>query len=190
MATATSERLMTAEEFLQVPDDGMERMLIRGRLWEKPMTKRNRWHSRVEAQIVYLLKAWLETRSRPRGEILSGEAGFRIRRNPDTAVGIDVAYVSHEVAVREPDDTRLVDGPPTLAVEILSPNDKQEELTAKLDSYLEAGVPLVWVVEPHFQTVTVYTPGGRPEMYSGEDVLSGEPHLPGFRATVGRIFAR
>lgn len=190
MATATSERLMTAEEFLQVPADGMERMLIRGRLWEKPMTKRNRWHSRVEAQITYLLKAWLQTLPRPRGEVLSGEAGFRIRRDPDTAVGIDVAYISHEVAAREPDDTRLVDGAPTLAVEILSPNDKHEEIAAKVDGYLEAGVPLVWVVDPHFQTVTVHRPGGRPKMYSGDDELSGDPHLPEFRTTVGQVFAR
>lgn len=190
MATATSERLMTADEFLALPDDGTERMLIRGHLWEKPMTKRNRWHSSAEARIVHLIWVWLETRPSPRGEVYSGEAGFRIRRNPDTIVGINVAYVSHEVASRDPDDTRLVDGPPVLAVEILSPNDKQEEIAAKVDGYLEAGVPLVWVVDPHFKTVTVHRPGGRPEMYSGDDELSGQSHLPEFRTRVGQIFAR
>jgi Uma2 family endonuclease len=190
MATATeaSPRLMTAEEFLALPDDGMDRMLIRGRLWERAMTRRNRWHSRVEAQIVYLLKRWRETLPRPRGQVYSGEAGFRLRRDPDTIVGIDVAYVSAEIAGRDPDDTMLIDGPPILAVEILSPNDNQEEIAAKVDSYLEAGVPLVWVVDPHFQTVTLYRPDGQPEMFSGNDELTGDPHMPGFRVAVSQIF--
>jgi len=46
---------MTTEELLALPEDGVDRYLIRGLLREKPMTKRNRWHTRVEARIVYLL---------------------------------------------------------------------------------------------------------------------------------------
>ncbi|MEX0702042.1 MAG: hypothetical protein WD069_08095 [Planctomycetales bacterium] len=86
-ATETSSRLMTAEEFLALPEDGMERMLIRGRLWEKPVTRRNRWHSWIEARIVYLLWDWLESQPKPRGLVHSGEAGFRLHRDPDTFVG-------------------------------------------------------------------------------------------------------
>ena len=51
--------LMTAEEFLALPDDGMERDLIRGEIREKPMTRRNRDHSGVEAKIAALLIIWL-----------------------------------------------------------------------------------------------------------------------------------
>ena len=35
MSTATAPKLMTAEEFLALPDDGVERWLIRGQLREK-----------------------------------------------------------------------------------------------------------------------------------------------------------
>src|SRR6266542_2614322 len=94
---AVSERI-TTEQLLAMPDDGKERWLIDGELREKEMTRRNRGHSRVEATIAYLLNRWLEKQSSPRGEVLVGEAGVRLRRNPDTTVGVDVAYVSAQVA--------------------------------------------------------------------------------------------
>ena len=42
MATATLS--ITTAELLAMPEDGMDRWLIRGELREKPMTKRNRYH--------------------------------------------------------------------------------------------------------------------------------------------------
>ena len=190
MSTAAPPALMTAEEFLALPDNGTERMLIRGRLWEKPMTRRNRWHSRTEARIAHLLGTWLETQPEPRGEIYSGEAGCRLRSDPGSIVGIDVCFVSAEIAARDAADTRLIDGPPVLAVEILSPSDKQDEITAKVDEYLSCGVPLVWVVDPHFKTVIVHRPNRTPEMFAGDDEMSADPHLPGFHIPVSSIFKR
>ena len=69
-----------------------------------------------------------------------------------------------------------------------SPSDKQEEVLAKVREYLDVGVPLTWVVEPVFQTVTVYRPNDRPKLYSGTDVLTGENQMPGFSITVQDIF--
>jgi hypothetical protein len=53
------KRTMTAEEFLALPEDGIDRELIRGELRERGMTYRNRFHSKVEANIVFELKLWL-----------------------------------------------------------------------------------------------------------------------------------
>src|SRR5438046_2476087 len=102
MATMTETPELTLDELLQL-DDGVERWSIQGEVWEKPMTYRNRWHSALEAWIVYLLLDWLVKLPLPRGRVLSGEAGFRLRRDPNSTVGIDVAYVSAEVAARNPD---------------------------------------------------------------------------------------
>jgi Uma2 family endonuclease len=187
-------RLMTAEEFLALPEDGVERWLIDGRLREKrgepSMTIRNRTHSRLTARIAQLLGNWLDQQPAPRGEIFDGEAGCRLRRDPDSVVGIDVVYVSPELASRDAGDTTLIDGVPTLAVEVLSPNDTVEEIHETVDSYLAAGVPLVWVVDPHFRTVTVHRPGQEPEPFNVQGELSGDPHLPGLRLRVASIFAR
>jgi Uma2 family endonuclease len=181
---------MTTEELLAIPDDGVERWLIRGQLREQGMTRRNRWHGGVEAKISYFLWAWLRQQPEPHGQVLSGEVGCRLRRNPDTSVGVDVMYISADLADREPEDTSLIDGPPILAVEILSPSDKLEEITEKVDEYLRAGVALVWVVDPHFHTVTVYRPDAAPQMFNVSEELTGEPHLPGFRVAVADIFKK
>src|SRR5690349_20342695 len=89
---------LTTEDLLALPENGTDRELIRGELREKPVTRRNRRHSRTMVRIGYLLERWLQRQPEPRGEVVCGEAGFRLLRNPDTTVGIDVAYVSAEVA--------------------------------------------------------------------------------------------
>jgi Uma2 family endonuclease len=193
MSAPVAERLMTTEELLAMPDDGVERWLIRGQLREKrgeDVTRRNRWHGRMKARIAQRLGAWLDRQPEPRGEVYLGEIGCRLRRDPDSTPGIDVAYVSHDVAVRESDETAFIDGVPILAVEILSPSTTVEEIEEKLDEYIAAGVPLVWVVNVHFRTVTVHRPGAPPEMFNDTQQLSAEPHLPGFVVPVAKIFAR
>jgi Uma2 family endonuclease len=182
--------LLTTEELLALPDDGVERWLIHGQLREKPMTVRNRQHSLIMARLTTLLTVWRDGQPEPRGQVLCGEAGCRLRRNPDSTVGIDVVYVSADVAARESGETSLIDGPPVLAVEILSPKDTQEELHEKVKDYLSAGVRAVWVVDPFDQTVRVYRSGAEPVLCNTAQELSGEPDLPGFRAPVALIFGR
>jgi Uma2 family endonuclease len=188
MAVVEAIAPMTTEQLLALPDDGVERWLIRGQLREKPMTYRNRFHSRTMARLARFLDVWLDQQPEPRGSVLVGEAGVRLRRDPDTTVGIDVVYISAELAARQSDDTTLIDGVPVLAVEILSPNNTVEEIDEKIDQYLEAGVPLVWIIDPHDRTVTIYRPDQEPEFVNAHQELSGEPHLPGFRVAVADLF--
>jgi Uma2 family endonuclease len=183
MATVATPT-MTTEELLALPDDGMERWLIAGALRERPMTVRNRFHSRALICVGTELELCLRQQPAPRGQVLGGEAGVRLSRDPDTTVGIDLVYVSAEVVVRQTDETMLIDGVPTLAVEILLPDDTIEEIHEKITVYLSAGVPFVWVVNVYDRTVTVYRPDAEPELLNVRQELSGEPHLPGFRVPV------
>ena len=190
VSTITSPKLMTTEEMLALPDDGMDRELIEGRLREKPMTMRNRRHSRLEIRIGKILDNWLDTQPASLAEVVGGEAGFRLRRNPDTSVGIDVAYVSHEIVANTPETSPFFEGPPVLAVEILSPSDAQEDIDEKVDLYLATGVKIIWVVNPRFRTINVYRPDAEPELFNELQEITAEPHLPGFRVAVAEIFGR
>ena len=185
MATVVAPR-MTVEEFLALPDDGVERMLIDGVVREIGMTIRRWRHGDVQASIAFLLKGWLRAQPRPRGRVIDGEVGFRLATG--TLVGVDVAYVAPELAAATPESQAIFQGAPTLAVEILSPSDKQEDIDDKVAAYLAAGVPIVWVVQPRFRTVTVYRPDALPSLYNVGDEIDAEPHLPGFRAAVAMIF--
>ena len=181
---------MTTEELLALPDDdAVERWLLRGKLIERPMTRRNFSHSRTEAKITYVLQNWLNQQPAPRGMIVSGEAGVRLSRNPDSSVGIDVAYISAEQVAATPRNAFLIEGAPVLAVEILSPSDRNDDVTDKLQEYIDAGVKLVWRVEPVLGLVTVLRPDTEPEGLNVNGYLDGGPHLPGFRVAVAEIFA-
>jgi Uma2 family endonuclease len=189
MSTAVAPGLMTAEDLLAMPDDGVERWLIRGKLREKPMTVRNREHSRIMAQMTRLLGNWLVGQPEPRGQVLCGEAGCRLRGTPESVVGIDVAYISAELAARSSEETTLIDGAPILAVEILSPNEVKETTDEKIGEYLAAGVALVWIIDPRWRTVETFRPNAQPQMVNCDQELTAEPHLPGFRVRVAELFA-
>ncbi len=191
-----ARKTMTLEEFLALPDDGVHRELIRGEVREYPdpeesgqlkMTIRNPFHSEAETCLAQVLKNWLDRQPKPRGKIVSGEAAFRLKRNDATLVGIDVAYASPEVAATRDRRKRYLDGPPVLAVEILSPSDDHASIVEKVDLYLEVGT-VVWVVDPDFRTVAVHQPGEPVQTYNDRQELSGDPYLPGFRVPVVRLF--
>ena len=177
----------TADDLMAMADDGTRREIMRGELRESPEEPRTRLHSAAEANIVHLLGEWLDHRPGPRGELHSGGAAFRIRQGPETFVGIDVAYASADLVASADPDRPYYDGPPVLAVEILSPSDTHEEVVEKVALYLEAGV-VVWEVDPDFRTIRVHRPGRAPGAFNVDQELSGEPYLPGFRVPVARVF--
>ena len=185
-------RLMTAEELLALPEDGTERELIRGVVIATPaedaMTIRNKRHGFSEGMIAYFLNAWRLANPQAAGIVVTGETGFRLRRDPDTVVGVDVAYVSRELMGTPADETNLFEGPPILAVEVLSPSDKKGKVDDKISEYLSAGVSIVWIVDPRFRTVTIYRPDAVPVMVGSDGHLTAEPHLPGLRIPVTEIF--
>jgi Uma2 family endonuclease len=179
---------MTIDEFLALPENGVHRELIQGRVRELGMTVRNRFHSRIEASVVYNLVKWLREQPEPRGEVVCGEAGFRLKGTKESLIGVDVALVGADLLARTEPKQTMYDGPPVLAVEILSPSDKHEDTVDTVASYLEVGT-VVWMIDPDFQQVTVFRPGEPARTYAVDEEFEGEPYLPGFRARVIDLLA-
>jgi Uma2 family endonuclease len=194
-ATTTPPKVWTAEDLLAMPDDGVERWIIRGQLREKPsefpeakMTVRNRHHCEVTINVGTAIKTWLKSQPKPRGAVYGGELGVLLPGHSST-VGIDVAYApANVVGVQDDDKTTLLDGVPTLTVEILSPNDTVQQIHEKTREYLRAGVPIVWVIEPEDQTVKVCRPGLPAETFNITQRLPEHPAMPGFTPTVAELF--
>ncbi len=57
-----------------------------------------------------------------------------------------------------------------------------------IDGHLNAGVPLLWYVNPYDCTIIIYRLGTQPELVNTDHELTAEPHLPGFRVAVKEIF--
>ncbi len=138
-----------------------------------------------------LLRNWLCQQPEPRGRLYTGDIRVRVDRDPDTFVGIDLAYISADLASETSDDALFIDGLPTVLadVEILSPSDTVEGIREKSNAYLAAGVPLVWEVNPFSKVVAAYRPGAPPGHFNVTQDLTADPHLPGFRVPVVEVFA-
>ncbi len=188
MSIVSPPDLVTLDQFLLIPRDDMDRELIRGEVRERPMTRRNRFHAKAEANLARLIGNWVANQTEPTGAVYSGEVGCILHRNPDTNVGIDVAYFSLETIASQSNVTTMIDGAPILAIEILSPSDQQAEIAEKVGVYLDAGVKLVWIVDPHFRTVTVHREQTPPVLFNVNQSISGESILNGLELNVAEIF--
>jgi Uma2 family endonuclease len=121
------------------------------------------------------------------GWVFGAEGGFLIRRDPDTVRAPDAAFVSTErMPVSVP--AGFFPGPPDLAVEVLSPNDRASDVFAKVSDWLESGCRKVWVVDPETRSIAVYSPVAQMRMLHVSDALTDDDVLPGFQVDVRRIF--
>lgn len=77
--------------------------------------------------------------------------------------------------------------PPDLAVEVVSPADRPRQVLDKVGEYLEAGVRLVWVIDPAARRATSYRSISEVREVGAEDDLDGEDVLPGFRCRLSQI---
>ena len=108
----------TAEHLADFDDQGAERKIVEGRLIEYPLSERGYLHSRVTARLGQILGNRRDQQPEPHGDVLVGDAAFRPRRNPHTAVGVDVTYISPAQRAGAILDTFALEGPPLPAVEI------------------------------------------------------------------------
>jgi len=79
---------------------------------------------------------------------------------------------------------------PDLAVEILFEGNTTEEMNRKLREYFQAGVRLVWYIEPKTCTARAYTAVGEWTEVGPNDSLTGGEVLPGFELPLAQLFAR
>lgn len=183
MTTAT--RLMTADEFLMMPDDGRRYELVRGELVELGPPP-GFLHGDVAGNAFAIL--WNYVRPRGLGRVSAAETGFRISTDPDTVRAPDAAFVAAE---------RLPDGElpsgylpfaPDIVVEVVSPSDRQSDVEAKAQIWLDAGARLVWVVYPLSRTVRVHRPDTETVALRDDQALDGATALPGFSVRVSALF--
>ena len=195
MSVATPARVYTADDLLAMPDDGVRRWVIRGELREEPtefaelgMTIRNRLHSQVMATASGILRDWQRALPQPHGGAYCGEVGVILPTEPTTTVGVDIVLTSAEMEAAQTEATTLLEGVPLLMVEIWSPSTTKATMDEKVAEYLAVNVPTVWVIDPRWQSVTIYHPNQRPMTFYPPDSLPADANLPGLTVAVRDLF--
>jgi len=173
---------LTADDLLTMPGDYE---LIRGELRETSP-------SSAEPTIVSInvsSSLFAHVRERRLGLVTGADGGFVLSQDRATVVAPDVGFIRRERIPRDFDYQHYFPVPPELAVEVVSPSDSFGEVMEKVDLYLEAGVPLIWVAVPQRRVVMVYRPGQPQRTLTENDELDGEEIVPGFRLSVRAVFA-
>ena len=122
-------------------------------------------------------------KQRQLGYVFGAESGFIIQRNPDSVRAPDVAFVLRDrVAGELPKE--FFDGPPDLAVEVLSPSDTASAVHEKAEDWLGAKCQEVWLIDPQRKTASKCTWSVNAIVREPVEHLSTEL-LPGFELGLG-----
>lgn len=178
--------LMTAEELMQLPDDGWCYELVEGRLVR--MSPTGGRHGRVVMALLRAVDRFVEERHL--GLVFPAETGFWIspEDEPDTVLAPDLAFVQAS-RVPDPETTGYLRIAPDFVVEVASPSQGQAQMGAKARTWLSAGVCLVWIVFPQNRAVQVWRDGELMRVATAQEELSGDEVLPGFIVPVRDLFS-
>ncbi|HEY0009235.1 MAG TPA: Uma2 family endonuclease [Tepidisphaeraceae bacterium] len=175
---------MTADELLALGPD-FHGELVRGRIIE--MAPAGSDHGDIALTLGSLVHVFV--REHKLGRTYAAETGFILALNPDTVRAPDVAFVSAARVDQLRAGSGFLNGPPDLAVEVLSPSNSAAEMLEKVSDYLKAGTKLVWIVNPTRRTITVHDVGKQDvDVLAETDTLTAEGVLPGFAVRVATIF--
>ena len=178
-----SEELLTADDLLALEKLGKSTELVRGRLIvrEPPST----YHGSVQSILNILVGSYVRTHAL--GAVFGQDTGFKIASNPDTVRAPDLAFVDR-ARVAQIGRRGYAALAPDLVAEILSPGDRPGELLTKVGEWIEAGVRLVWVIDPERRVATLYRDDGDVMTVSSDGDVHGDAVLPGFSFRLAELF--
>jgi Uma2 family endonuclease len=184
MSTVAS-KLLTAEEFIQLPDpkDGSKRELVRGEVIVMPGPGLE--HGEIQGKVYFLIMSYLQQNRIGRVMV---ESGTVTERDPDTVRGPDISFYSKD---RLPLDMRVVgyhDKSPDLCVEVISPSNSKKELREKINEYFLAGVKMVWVIDPEDRSIIILRAPDEGRTLFDDAIVDGGDVLPGFSCKVSDLF--
>ncbi len=179
--TVTTKKIWTDEELMRIKHEGKVE-LVDGEV--KLMTPAGMEQGWINARLTAKLGSYILRHKL--GFFFDAQTGFRPRENMRAP---DFSFVSRE---RFPDG-KLPKGfghiPPDFVVEVLAPNETFGDYEDKIAEYLSWRVKLIWLVDPNTETVMVVKGNGERRVMKGNDVLTGEDVVPGFKIRVKTIFA-
>ena len=177
---------MTARQFLELGEDppGVRLELVNGEVAVSPSPTPD--HSNVVVQLIVLLET--HNHERDLGELYQDVDTildrFNVRR-PDVLFFFKDR--SHLVG------KKAMEGPPDLAVEVISPSSTEVDREDKFEQYRAAGVRFYWIIDPQLRTIDAW------ELIDGKYVHVGHaqgtatvrlPPFPDLEIPLARLWRR
>jgi Uma2 family endonuclease len=140
--------------------------------------------ARLAARLVFLINYYLEQADL--GICLGADGMMRIA--PGLVRIPDVSFITWDrLPGRESPTEPIPDLAPDLAIEVLSAGNTKPEMSRKVREYFEAGVKLVWLIDPRKRSAQVFSGVSRSIRVSDNESLDGGDVLPGFAVPLGEF---
>ena len=78
---------------------------------------------------------------------------------------------------------------PDFIIEVRSKSDSSNVLRAKMQTWIENGAQLAWMIDPYAATLTIYRPKREPETLERPDFVEAGAPVAGFRLTTSNLWA-
>ena len=124
------------------------------------------------------------------GGLVGVEIGYvlGLARDPGRMRAPDISFITSARLERSGESrVGFVVGFPDLAVEVESAS-RPRPLQQRIQDYLDAGTPLVWVIHVETRSATVYHTDGSARLLRESDLLEGEDVLPGLQIPLRELF--
>lgn len=154
-----------------------------GILVEKPMG----WYESMIAMLIGIeIGNYLKTHDV--GKLLGSDGSLKIL--PGIVKIPDVSFISWDRWPKRKLPRRPIPAlVPDLVVEVLSDTNTKAEMAAKLVKYFEAGVRLVWYIDPETRTARAYVSPTDVAEIAVDGTLSGGDVLPDFQLSLSWLFS-
>lgn len=177
-------RHFTISDYRSLPEGGPRYQLIRGSLVMAPAP--NRYHQDIVRNLVLGVGAWVEAHDLGKLYV----APFDVYLTEIDVYQPDLAFFSTERLHHLTEAG--ADGPPDLAVEVLSPRTAQIDREVKREIYARTGVREYWLIDPSNRCIEVYqlrddATAPAATLTSGDTLTT--PLLEGLALPVDRVFA-
>lgn len=179
----TSEKTLTLEEFLALPETKPASEYIDGQVSQKPMPQGK--HSLLRGSLVSTINPIIESQR-------LGLAFLELRCTFGGRSTVpDIAVFTYD---RIPLDERgrvgnVFTAAPDWTIEILSPAQSQNRMTRNIVHCLNHGCQLGWLLDPEDETVLAYPPGKSPDFFEDPaDVFPVPDFAKDLKLTLEELF--
>jgi Uma2 family endonuclease len=130
---------LTYRDWLCLPDDGSRYEILDGEILMTPAPSVR--HQVISSRLHSRLGPFLETSGA--GSLFAAPTGVRLSDDVVVQPDLLVVLAEHRSRIAE----QVIDGPPDVVAEILSPGTARRDLVAKRELYARFGVPEYWIVD-------------------------------------------
>ncbi len=176
---------LTYEDYARLPDDGKRYELLEGEIVVRPSPDTRR--QEVSMRLSAVLHHWAQRTGA--GKVFAAPCDVVL--SPHDVVQPDLLFIAREHRSRIAADN--IQGPPYLAVEILSPATAKRDLDRQRRLYDRYGVAEYWILDPDARTLTVFRRRGDslvPEPPLGPEGVLRPASLPGLELDLAELWPR